>query len=165
MGEQDALASTRFQKYSQELLAKIRAGVDIIDVISEHVVLRKSGSNYSGLCPFHSERTPSFSVSEVKQFYHCFGCKRSGDVFRFVQEVHGLTFPQAIEELAERARIPLPQSGAGPRSGDPEVEKRREAQRKKIATAWKLNRFAAAFYHQNLVKFPETKIFEPARGG
>ncbi|MDR3607937.1 MAG: DNA primase [Oligoflexia bacterium] len=152
-------------RYPQELIEKIRAATNIVDIVGEHVSLRKSGSNYSGLCPFHSERTPSFNVQEAKQFYHCFGCKRSGDVFDFIEEMHGIGFAEAIEELADRARIPLPKSvtrGGG--TGDAEAEARRDAQREKLSTAWRLNRFASVFYQQNLAKFPAADAYIRQRG-
>ncbi len=125
--------------------------MNIIDVIGEHVVLKKSGANFSGLCPFHNERSPSFSVTEAKQFYHCFGCHKSGDLVSFVREIHGLSFTEAVEELAERANVALPKDFK--RSGDendPEVEKKRGEKREKTATAYKLNRFAAKFFRDQL---------------
>jgi DNA primase len=155
------------RKFPPELLQKIRDSVSILEVVGEHVVLRKTGANYVGLCPFHSERSPSFSVSESKQLYHCYGCKKGGDLFSFVMEIHGIGFPEAIEELAERARIPLPRELSGSGSGegaDPEEQKRREAARERTSTAYKLNRFVAAFYHQNLPKFPQAHRYLYARG-
>jgi DNA primase len=152
-------------RYSQELVERIRAAVNIVDVISEHVVLRKAGSNHMGLCPFHGERSPSFNVQEAKQFYHCFGCKESGDIFKFVEKMHGLSFPEAVEELAERGRIPLPKGlGPGGRASDPEVERRREEQREKLSTAWRLNRFVSVFYQNNLGKIAEADAYVRRRG-
>ena len=84
---------------------KLKDSVNILEIVGEHVVLRKSGATMSGLCPFHSERTPSFSVSESKQLYHCYGCKKGGDLVSFVMEILGVSFPEAIEELSERARV------------------------------------------------------------
>lgn len=155
------------RKFPPELIQKIRDNVSILEVVGEHVVLRKTGANYVGLCPFHSERSPSFSVSESKQLYHCYGCKKGGDLFSFVMEIHGISFPEAIEELAERARIPMPRelsSGGAGEGGDPEEQKRREAHREKMSTGYKLNRFVAAFYHQNLTKFPQAHRYLYARG-
>src|SRR5947209_17589979 len=105
-----------------DLLQKIKDAVNLIEVVGEHVVLRKSGSNYTGLCPFHSERTPSFSVSEQKQVYHCYGCKAGGDVVSFVMQMHGMGFADAVQELADRAKIPVP---AGVLSGGERSEERR----------------------------------------
>jgi DNA primase len=151
-------------KISQDFLAKLKEKVNLIDVVGEHVVLRKSGSNHSGLCPFHSERTPSFSVSEAKQLYHCYGCKRGGDLVAFVMEIHGLSFPEAVEELAERASIALPKDWDGAESEDPATAARRRAARDKLGTAYKLNRFVAAFYHQQLGKNPAAFEYLRSRG-
>ena len=79
---------------------ELKAQLNIVDIIGREVTLKKSGSNYMGLCPFHSEKTPSFSVNEGKQFYHCFGCGKSGDVIGFVQEYYRLPFVEAVEKLA-----------------------------------------------------------------
>ncbi len=87
-------------KISSELLRKIKDQVSIIDVVGENVVLKKSGSSYKGLCPFHSERTPSFTVNENKQLFYCHGCQKGGDLITFVMEVHGVSFTEALEELA-----------------------------------------------------------------
>ena len=153
------------KKISREFVDKVKEAVNIIEVIGEHVVLRKSGANHSGLCPFHQERTPSFSVSEQKQQYYCYGCKVGGDVVTFVKELHALSFVEAVEELSERARIPLPKGFDGDESSeDPEVQKRRQEQREKIALAQKLNRFVAGFYHQAVPKYPEADRYFRSRG-
>lgn len=149
------------KKFPPELIQKIRDAVNILEVVGEHVVLRKTGANYMGLCPFHSERSASFSVSEQKQLYHCYGCNKGGDLFSFVMEIHGVSFPEAVEELAERARVSMPKDFVQEGGLSPEERERREAQREKLSTAYKLNRFVAAFYHQNLAKNPEhLKYFE-----
>jgi DNA primase len=91
--------------FAQELKSR----VDIVTVIGERVRLKKAGANnYQGLCPFHTEKTPSFSVSATKQFYYCFGCQAKGDVLKFVMEIEGVTFAEALKELAERHGIPMP---------------------------------------------------------
>ncbi len=151
-------------KVSPEFLQKIKDAVNITDVVGEHVVLRKSGANFSGLCPFHSERTPSFSVSENKQLYHCYGCKKGGDLLSFVMEIHGVSFREAIEELSERAKIALPKEWKGTDSSDPKIQAQREADREKLATVQKLNRFVAHFFHQNLQKFPHAMDYFQKRG-
>ena len=92
-----------------DFLEQVRMSADIADVIGSYMVIKRAGANrYSGLCPFHKERTPSFSVNTAKQFYHCFGCKASGDVFKFVQEIEGISFWEALKSLAERYGIPIP---------------------------------------------------------
>ena len=90
--------------YSDELIEEIRSGNDIVDVISGYVRLTKKGSTYFGLCPFHNEKTPSFSVSPNKQMYYCFGCGAGGNVITFLMEYENYTFPEALEVLANRIR-------------------------------------------------------------
>lgn len=95
--------------YPDDLVEEIRQRNDIIDVISEHVKLKRTGNNYMGLCPFHNEKSPSFSVSGQKQMYHCFGCGVGGNVFTFVMEYENYTFVEALKYLAERVNIALPE--------------------------------------------------------
>lgn len=148
-----------------EFLKKIKDAVNIIDVIGEHVVLKKTGSNFVGLCPFHNERSPSFSVSEPKQLYHCYGCKKGGDLLSFVMELHGLGFIEAIEELADRAKMPLPKDFNRIEQGESEEQsKRRLQQREKLSTAWKLNRFAAKFFRDELSKNKRISDYFKKRG-
>lgn len=148
-------------KIPPELLQKIKESVNIIDIVGEHVVLRKSGANHSGLCPFHSERTPSFSVHEAKQLYFCHGCKAGGDVVSFVMEIHGLDFAEAIQELADRAGINIPNI----EGSDGLVETgEKGAGRERTALAYKLNRFAAAFYRQCLPNEREAFSYIKKRG-
>lgn len=94
--------------YSEDLVEEIRLKNDIVDVISGYIKLQKKGSNYMGLCPFHSEKSPSFSVSQSKQMYHCFGCGVGGNTFTFIMEYENYTFVEALQFLADRAGIPLP---------------------------------------------------------
>ncbi len=95
-------------QYSDELKEEVRAANDIVDVISQYVTLLKKGRNYFCICPFHSEKSPSMSVSPDRQYFHCFGCGAGGDVFSFISKIEGLTFKESIEFLAERAKINLP---------------------------------------------------------
>ena len=88
-------------------IEEIRSSVNIVDVISQHVHLSKAGTNYLGLCPFHGEKTPSFNVNFQKQFYHCFGCGKSGDVFKFLEDYKDIPFREAVKEVADIAGIPL----------------------------------------------------------
>ncbi|PID80315.1 MAG: DNA primase, partial [Clostridiales bacterium] len=94
-------------KYKREVTEYIKDRVDIIDVIGSSVSLKKTGRNYKGLCPFHSEKTPSFVVSQERQFYHCFGCGKSGSIFNYVMETENVDFLDALESLAERYGIDL----------------------------------------------------------
>lgn len=91
----------------EEQVNEIRQSVNIIDVVSQYVQLKKSGRNHFGFCPFHQERTPSFSVAEDKQIFHCFSCGRGGNVFKFLMEVDGLTFPESVMKVAEMSHFPL----------------------------------------------------------
>jgi len=89
------------------LLEQIRAASDIVEVIGSYIPLKRAGANFTALCPFHKEKSPSFNVSSTRQGFHCFGCHKGGDVFKFVQEYENLTFIEAVRRLAERAKIPL----------------------------------------------------------
>ena len=91
--------------YEEDIVEQVRQSNDIVDVISSYVNLKRSGSNYMGLCPFHNEKSASFSVSPGKQMYYCFGCGAGGNVFTFLMEYENLTFVEAMEELAEKAGI------------------------------------------------------------
>ena len=102
----------------EDILQRIRDATDIVDLVSEHVQLVKKGRNYSGLCPFHDEKTPSFSVDPDRQFYHCFGCGVGGNVFKFVQEIDRVTFVEAVKFLAERAGVALPERSGPSREED-----------------------------------------------
>lgn len=93
---------------SDEFVSQVRAAVDIVEVVGEYVQLKKSGRAFLGLCPFHSEKSPSFNVNAERQFYHCFGCGAGGDVFSFLMNMEQLTFPEALHKLADRAGIELP---------------------------------------------------------
>ena len=94
--------------FSDDLLSQIRSQNNVVEVVSQFVSLKKSGSGYSGLCPFHDEKTPSFHVHPLKQCYRCFGCNKGGNVFTFLMAMEGLTFPQAVEKLAKRSGVELP---------------------------------------------------------
>ena len=157
------MESMNKDRFSADLIHKIKESVNLIEVVGEHVVLRKTGGNYVGLCPFHSERTPSFSVNENKQLYHCYGCKKGGDLVTFVMEILGLSFAEALEELADRARIALPQSWM--RHDSPEQSEQDRLKKEKIALAYKLNRFVAAYFHQQLMgSSPEALSYLERRG-
>src|SRR5450631_1972934 len=92
----------------------LKQQADIVRVVGDYVKLKKAGAqNYSGLCPFHSEKTPSFSVHATRQFYHCFGCSASGDVFSFVQKIENITFPEAVRAVAQKFGIAVPQVSFG----------------------------------------------------
>jgi DNA primase len=96
--------------YHRNAIQHLKASLDIVDVISSRIELKKAGKNYSALCPFHNEKSPSFSVSQNKQFYHCFGCGASGDIIKFIQEYENISFVQAVEYLEKQAGINLEKS-------------------------------------------------------
>ena len=95
--------------YSENLIEEVRMKNDIVDVISSYVKLQKKGSSYFGLCPFHNEKSPSFSVSPSKQMYYCFGCGAGGNVLTFIMEYENYSFPEALKYLADRVGVELPQ--------------------------------------------------------
>ena len=113
-------------------------------MIGEYVRLKKSGQNFSGLCPFHQEKTPSFSVSAVKQMYYCFGCGKGGDVFQFVMELEKAPFPEAVRAVAEKCGIAIPK----PRERSPE-ERKENQQRSGLVD---MHREAAAFFARHLLQ-------------
>jgi DNA primase len=129
---------------------RVKQQADIVRVIGEYVRLKKSGQNFTGLCPFHQEKTPSFAVHPVKQIYHCFGCGAGGDVFKFVMELEKSTFPEAIRTVAEKCGIPIPK----PRERSPE-ERRENQQRSALV---EMHREAAAFFARHLHETPEGKV-------
>ncbi|MGI6118170.1 MAG: DNA primase [Bilifractor sp.] len=128
-------------RYSDEVIEEVRAGNDIVDVISAYVSLKKKGSNYFGLCPFHGEKTPSFSVSRQKQMYYCFGCGAGGNVFTFLMQYENLSFQEAVQELADRAGITLPQE-------DYSRESREKQERREVLL--NIQKDAAKYYYAKL---------------
>ncbi len=94
-------------RFTPETIERVREAADIVEVVSQHTDLRRQGERYVGLCPFHDERTPSFSVKPAEGFYYCFGCEAGGDTIRFVQEKEGLSFPDAVESLADRYGVEI----------------------------------------------------------
>ena len=92
-------------RIDQSIINEIKDKTDILDLVSEYVKLEKRGRNYIGLCPFHDEKTPSFTVSEDKQICHCFGCKKGGNVFQFTQEIKDISFVEAVKELGDRVNV------------------------------------------------------------
>jgi DNA primase len=125
----------------EEKITEIRERASIVEVISDFVSLKKSGKNYLGLCPFHSERTPSFTVNEEKGIFHCFGCGAGGNIFNFLMRTSHLNFPEAVKELAKRYGITLPQRELS------EEEKRRRSLKARL---FEINELVAEFYHRML---------------
>lgn len=124
--------------FSEEIIAEVQQRNDIVDVISQYVHLQKKGSNYMACCPFHSEKTPSFSVSRSRQLYKCFGCGEGGSVITFLQKYENYSFPEAIRTLAERAGVELPQEELS------EAAKKKESRRARLL---EVNKAAAGYYY------------------
>ena len=127
--------------YSDEIIEEVRIKNDIVDVISNYVRLQKKGNSYFGLCPFHNEKSPSFSVSRQKQMYYCFGCGAGGNVFTFLMEYENFTFQEAVKMLADRAGVALPEA-------EYSKEARERADMK--ATLLHINKLAAKYYYAQL---------------
>ena len=134
-------------RYSDELIEEVRNSNDIVDIISQYVVLKRSGRNYFGLCPFHKEKSPSFSVSPDKQIFHCFGCGAGGNVFHFISKIENVNFFESMQILSDRAGIQLP-------TLDSNEDSKKQLLKSKV---YEINEVAALFYHENLYK-PTSKI-------
>lgn len=132
--------------YPDDLIREIRESNDIVSVISEYMTLTKKGNNHFGLCPFHGEKTPSFSVNERDQFFHCFGCGAGGNVFTFLMQIENMTFVEAVKHLADRAHIALPEVELSPQ------EKKKYLRRERMLEATKE---AARFYYYQLTRTPQ----------
>jgi len=134
-------------RYSDQILEDVRQSNDIVNVISQYVALKRKGRNYFGLCPFHNEKSPSFSVSPDRQIFHCFGCNAGGNVYSFLMKIEGIGFKEAVEQLAEKANIQLPKLQSSEDNAKEELKSK----------VLKVNEFTAEYYHQNLYK-PTAKI-------
>ena len=127
--------------YSRQIIDEVISRNDIVDVISGYIKLKKNGSSYVGLCPFHNEKSPSFSVSGSRQLYHCFGCGAGGNVVTFIMEYENYTFPEAVKFLADRAGMELPET-------DCNDEERKERGIK--VQLLEINKLAATYYYTQL---------------
>src|SRR5699024_7927522 len=130
-----------FMRYSDDIIEEVRTRNDIVDVISGYVKLQRRGSSYFGLCPFHNEKSPSFSVSPGKQMYYCFGCGAGGNVYTFLMEYENYSFQEAVKALADRAGVRLP-----------EIEYSREARAlaDRKALLLEINKQAARYFYAKL---------------
>ncbi len=133
-------------RFESDFIERVREANNIVDIISQYTQLKRSGSRWTGLCPFpdHNEKTPSFSVSEDKQLYYCFGCKKSGNIFNFVEQFNGMNFPEAVEFLARRASIALPE----PTEKDAQYSQQKSEKQLLL----KVNRLAGTYYLNYLVQ-------------
>lgn len=128
-------------RYDSDIVDEIKANTNIVDVVSQYVGLKRHGRNYFGLCPFHNEKSPSFSVSESKQIFHCFGCGVGGDAISFIQKIENIDFVDALEILADKAHITLPKIEVS------ENEQKRLALKEKV---FAINKIATEYFHNNL---------------
>ena len=128
---------------AEDRITEIKNRADIVDIVSESVLLKKAGRNFVGLCPFHTEKTPSFTVSPDKQIFYCFGCGEGGNVFSFLMKLEGLTFPEAARQLAKRYGIELPARSMTP------AQQQRMGEKERLLA---INRMAAEFYRHCLVQ-------------
>ena len=132
-------------RIGEDKIQEIRERIDIVELVSSYLPLKRSGANHLGLCPFHSEKTPSFNVNAPRQIFHCFGCGVGGDVFSFVMRMEGLSFPEALRRLAERAGVEIEEEQLTPAE---------EQQRQERERLLRVSEVAAAFYHQQLLDDP-----------
>lgn len=134
------------------LIEEIRDDSDIVDIISEAVILKKKGKNYVGLCPFHSEKTPSFTVNQENQMFYCFGCGTGGNVYTFLMQYHGLNFVDAVKSLADRAGIQLPTE-----KGNTPADRKRSERRKRL---YAVNELTCTYYHYLLDRPEGSQAFK-----
>src|SRR5919112_2188197 len=130
-------------RYPQTFLDDLRRQADIVRVLQDYVSLKKKGANWMACCPFHQEKTPSFSVNPSKNIFYCFGCSRGGSVFNFVMEIEGLSFPEAVKVVAEKSGVPLPELVD---------DKRFESKRKEADEVVQLNAWALEFWERHLTE-------------
>jgi DNA primase len=150
-------------RFSQDFIEKVREANNIVEIIGQHTELKGSGHRLMGRCPFpdHSDKSPSFSVTEDNQLYYCYGCKKGGNVYTFLETYNGLSFPEAVEYLARRASIPMPEPDS------PKERSRQGPSRDQKDLLLKVNRAAAVFYHQQLKGLEEdhpAKLYLQKRG-
>ncbi|AMV73562.1 DNA primase [Desulfuromonas carbonis] len=130
----------------EEKIQEIRERTDIVEVVSGYLPLKRSGANHQGLCPFHGEKTPSFNVNSTRQIFHCFGCGVGGNVFAFLMQIEGLSFPEAVRRLGERVGVEIPEEAPSP------AELRRREEEERLI---RINEVACEFYHHILLEAPE----------
>jgi DNA primase len=126
-------------QFDQGFVEKVRSAVDIVDIIGRDIKLTQRGKNFVGLCPFHDEKTASFNVSRENQLYYCFGCGSGGNIFNYLMNARHLSFPEAVQTLAEEVGIPLPN-----------ISPRQREQAAKAQQLQELNRLAAQYYYRTL---------------
>ena len=135
-------------RIEEEVIEQVRNNNDIVDVISEYVQLTKRGRNYFGLCPFHGEQTPSFSVTQEKQIFHCFGCGAGGNVITFLMDIENLSFQDAVSKLGSRIGLTIEESSSGDTESKVPVSK-------EVSLMKKAHEFACDYYHHLLLHTEE----------
>ena len=132
-------------KFDQDFIEKVREANSLVEIIGEDTQIKQVGHRTMAYCPFpdHNEKTPSFSISEEKQVYYCFGCKKSGNLYSYLQTLRGMSFPEAVEYLAERAGIALPDKYQGQEA---------KSDQEKYKLGERINEFAAKYFQQALHK-------------
>src|SRR3954471_4028209 len=143
------------QAFIQDLLAR----ADVVEIVGRSVQLKKAGANFAGLCPFHAEKSPSFTVSPSKQFYHCFGCGAHGDAIRFLVEHNGMSFIDAVKDLAQQVGMTVPDDDR-----TPQQREQAEAQKQRRATLSDVLAKAAAGYRKQLRQSPRAIEYLKGRG-
>ena len=138
----------------EEVISRIKERTNIVEVVSDYLPLKKVGANYKGLCPFHAEKTPSFTVNEEKQIFHCFGCGAGGNAITFLMKAGGMTFPDAVTELAKKAGVSIPKTEG----------KQASAINEKVDALFRINDAAASFYHKLLNESDGAKSYIKKRG-
>jgi DNA primase len=138
---------------SDRVVEELKSRLDIVDLVSEHVDLKRAGQNFKGLCPFHSEKSPSFMVNQAKQMFHCFGCNKGGDMFAFIMDYDNMTFPEAVSYLADKAGIEIEQY-----SGGPDIKK---GLKEGLLAVY---REAASYYKENLTSAGQACAYLKGRG-
>ena len=129
--------------FTKDSIDRVRDAIDMVELVGAKTDLRRAGTRWQGLCPFHDERTPSFSVNPEEKLYYCFGCQKGGDAIGFVQEVEGLDFPEAVEMLAERYNVRVERE-----DDDPEADRRRKQRERLLALLDRTARYYASFLRE-----------------
>lgn len=140
--------------YSHEIIEQVRNANDIVDVVGHYVSLKGAGNSYKGLCPFHGEKTPSFHVNRSMQIFKCFGCGEAGNVFSFVMKSENISFPEAVQMMAERANITLP---------EPELDENEKKRARLLRELGEINKEAARFFYYKLRSEEGSQAYEYLR--
>lgn len=133
----------------EEKVREVMERLSIVEVVSDYVQLRRAGANYTGLCPFHAEKTPSFNVNPAREIFHCFGCGTGGNAFSFIMKIEGLSFPESVKLLARKAGVEIEERQLTP------AEKQAQSERQ---TFQRINDLAAGYYRTVLEQKPEGSI-------